>query len=186
MSSPVSPLTIYLDYRPNIPGSYAILFFTASGFTSITSHIHTWVLFLYGSVSSFFLEVFLHSSPVVSWVPTDLGSSSFSVLSFCLFMLFMGFSGSNTEVVCHSLLHFVRTLHHDLSILCARHSMAHGFIELDNAVVRVIGLISFLWLWFQSGLSQVIEMKCVDSAVFLRYWLDLSHLLMEKFEKSRL
>ena len=31
---------------PNIPGSYAILFFTASDFTSVTSHIHTWVLFL--------------------------------------------------------------------------------------------------------------------------------------------
>ena len=26
------------------------------------------------------------------WAPTDLGSSSFSVLSFCLFILFMGFS----------------------------------------------------------------------------------------------
>ena len=30
----------------NIPGSYAILFFTALVFTSITSHIHNWVLFL--------------------------------------------------------------------------------------------------------------------------------------------
>ena len=26
------------------------------------------------------------------WVPTDLGSSSFRILSFCLFILFMGFS----------------------------------------------------------------------------------------------
>ena len=34
----------------------------------------------------------LHSSPVACWAPTDLGSSSFSVLSFCPFMLFMGFS----------------------------------------------------------------------------------------------
>ena len=31
---------------PYIPGSYAILFFTALDFTSITSHIHNWVLFL--------------------------------------------------------------------------------------------------------------------------------------------
>ena len=30
---------------PNIPGSYAILFFTESDFTSITSHIHDLVLF---------------------------------------------------------------------------------------------------------------------------------------------
>ena len=26
--------------------------------------------------------------------------------------------------------------------------MAHSFIELDKAVVHVISLISFLWLWF--------------------------------------
>ena len=30
--------------------------------------------FLFGSVSSFFLELFLHSSPVACWAPTDLGS----------------------------------------------------------------------------------------------------------------
>src|SRR5574340_1174418 len=33
-------------HGPNIPGFYAILLFTASDFTSITSHIHNWVLFL--------------------------------------------------------------------------------------------------------------------------------------------
>ena len=31
---------------PDIPGSYAILFFTALGLASITSHIHSWVFFL--------------------------------------------------------------------------------------------------------------------------------------------
>ena len=35
-----------LIHGPNIPGSYAILFFTASDFSSIPSHIHNWVLFL--------------------------------------------------------------------------------------------------------------------------------------------
>ena len=48
--------------------------------------------FCFGSVSSFFLELFLHWSPVAYWAPTNLGSSSFSVLSFCLSILFMGFS----------------------------------------------------------------------------------------------
>ena len=48
--------------------------------------------FCFGSVSLFFLELFLHSTPVAYWTPTDLGSSSFSVLSFCLFIVFMGFS----------------------------------------------------------------------------------------------
>ena len=51
--------------------------------------------FHFGSASSFFLKLFLHSSPVAYWAPTNLGSSSFSVLSFCLFILFMGFSRKN-------------------------------------------------------------------------------------------
>ena len=60
--------------------------------------------FHFGSISSFFLELLLHSSPVAYWAPTNLRSSSFSILSFCPFILFMGFQGKNTEVVCHSLL----------------------------------------------------------------------------------
>ena len=37
-------------------------------------------------------EQLFHSSPIAYWAPIDLGSSSFSVLSFCLLILFMGFS----------------------------------------------------------------------------------------------
>ena len=48
--------------------------------------------FCFGSIPSFFLELFLHWSPVAYWAPTDLESSSFSILSFCLFILFMGFT----------------------------------------------------------------------------------------------
>ena len=40
--------------------------------------------FCFGSIPSFFLELFLLWSPVAYWVPTDLGSSSFGMLSFCL------------------------------------------------------------------------------------------------------
>ena len=47
--------------------------------------------FCFALVSSFFLELFLQWSPVAYCTPNDLGSSSFSVLSFCLFILFMGF-----------------------------------------------------------------------------------------------
>ena len=55
--------------------------------TSTTGHG-----FCFGSIPSFFLKLFLHWSPVAYLAPTDLGSSSFSILSFCLFILFMGFS----------------------------------------------------------------------------------------------
>ena len=44
-----------------------------------------------GPVYSLF-ELFLHWSPGAYWAPTNLGSSSFSVLSFYLFIIFMGFS----------------------------------------------------------------------------------------------
>ena len=80
----------------NLPGfidlTFQVLFFTESEFISVTSHIHNWALFCFGSGSSFFLELFLHSSPVVYWTPTDLGNSSFSVIYFCLFILFLRFS----------------------------------------------------------------------------------------------
>ena len=60
--------------------------------------------FCFGSISSFFLELLLYWSPVAYWAPTKLGSSSFSVLSFCLFILIMGFSRQEIEMICHSLL----------------------------------------------------------------------------------
>ena len=43
--------------------------------------------FHFGSGSSFLLELFLCSSAAVYWTPTNLGGSSFSVISFCLFIL---------------------------------------------------------------------------------------------------
>ena len=99
-----------------------------------------------------FLDLFLHSSPVAYWAPTDLVSSSFSVISFCLFMLFMGFSREEYW----SSLPFLSPADHILSELStmthpswmALHGMAHSSTELDKTVVHVIRLVSFLWLWF--------------------------------------
>ena len=48
--------------------------------TSTTGHC-----FHFGLASSFLLELFLHSSQVAFWSPTDLGSSSFSIPIFLLF-----------------------------------------------------------------------------------------------------
>ena len=48
--------------------------------------------FCFGSISSFFLGLILYQSPLAYWALTDLESLSFSVLSFCLFIPFMGFS----------------------------------------------------------------------------------------------
>ena len=103
--------------------------------------------FCCGSICSFFLQLFLHWSQVVYWAPTDLGSSSFSALSFCLFILFMGFS--RQEYGSSPVDHILAELS---TMTClswvALHSMFHCFIELDKAVVHGIRLASFLWLWF--------------------------------------
>ena len=108
--------------------------------------------FCFGSIPSFFLELFLHWSPVAYWAPTNLGSSSFSVLSFCLFILSMGFSRQEywsgwpfPSPVDHVLSELSTMTHLSWVVLRA---MAHSFVELDNAVVHVIRLVSFLWLWF--------------------------------------
>ena len=72
--------------------------------------------FCFGSASSFLLELFLHSFLVAHWTPSNLGVSSFSMIYFCLFILFMGCQGRNVEVAYHSF-SIIRSLHHDLSIL---------------------------------------------------------------------
>ena len=113
--------------------------------------------FCFGSVSSFFLEVVLHWSPVAYLAPTDLGSSSFSIVSFCLFILFMGFSMQEywSGLPCPSpvdhILSDLSTMTHPSWV--ALHGMAHRFTELDKAVVHVIRLVSCLWLWFSFCLS---------------------------------
>ena len=103
--------------------------------------------FCFGSVSSFLLKLFLHSSPVAYPAPTDR-SSSFSVLSFCLFILFMGFS---RQEWCSGLpspspeYHILSELY---TMTCpsweALHCMAHSFIELDRAAICVINLVKQL------------------------------------------
>ena len=80
--------------------------------------------------------------PVAYWTPTDLGSSSSSVISFCLFILFMEFSRQEYW----SGLPFPSPVEHVLSELytmtcvswVAQHGMAHSFIELHKAVIHVV------------------------------------------------
>ena len=132
-----------------IPGSYAICYFQHQALLPSPVTYTAGCCFHFGLVSSLFLELFLLSSPVAYWAPTDLGSSSFSNISFYLFMLFMGFS---REEHWNDLL-FLSWVNHILSelstmtcpSLVALHGMAH---ELDKAVIHMIRLVSFLWLWF--------------------------------------
>ena len=111
---------------------------------TLTTGCWLWLFIIFGVIST------LISSSILG--TTYLGSSFFSVLSFSLLILFMGFSCQEYW----SGLSFPSPVDHILSELStmtctswvALHGMAHSFIELDKAVVHVIRLVSFLWFWF--------------------------------------
>ena len=133
-----SNLTWFMDLTFQVPMQYCSLQHRILLLSPVTST--TGYYFCFGSFPSFFLELFLHWSPVAYWVPTDLGSSSSSILSFCLFILFMGFSRQEYW----SGLPFPSPVGHILSGLSTmtRQSWVApqawlGFIELDKAVVLV-------------------------------------------------
>ena len=96
--------------------------------------------FCFGSIPSFFLELCLHWSPVAYWAPTNLGCSSFSILWFCLFILFMGFSRQEywSGLPFPSPVDYILS---DLSCMTSPSWVAPwawlGFIEVDKAVVLV-------------------------------------------------
>ena len=133
-----SNLPWFMDLTFQIPMKYCSLQHQTLLLSPVTST--TGYCFCSGSIPSFFLELFLHWSPVVYWAPTDLGSSSFSTLSFHLFILFMGLSRQEywsglplPSPVKHSV--------SDLSTMPARLGWSYrawlSFIELDKAVVLV-------------------------------------------------
>ena len=110
-----------LIHGPNISCSYAILLFTASDFTSITSHIHSWVLFLLwlhlfilfaiisplisrSILGTYRPEEFIFQCPI--FLPFHIVHGLLKIRIWKWFAI----SFSNAP-------HFVRTLHHDPSIL---------------------------------------------------------------------
>ena len=114
---------------------------------------HNWASFpfwpscfvLFGTISGCFLLF-----PITYGTPSNLGGSSFSVISFCLFLKFMGFS----RQIDRSGLPFPSPVDHILSehstMTClswvALHGMAHRFIELckplchNRAVIHEEGI----------------------------------------------
>ena len=110
--------------------------------------------FCFGSLPSFFLELFLHWSPVAYWAPTDLGSSSFSVLSFCLFILFMGLSRQeywNGLPFPSPLHHILQTLHYDHH--CESDHMDHSLVQLSETKPCHVGPPKMAGSWWR-GLTE--------------------------------
>ena len=141
-----------LLHGPNIPVSYAILFFIASDFTSITSHIHNWALFLlwlHPFILSGVISPLISSSTLGTYQPGEFIFQCPNFLPFHtvhrilkvrimkLFAIPFSSGLRLPELSTMTRLSWV-----------ALYGMAHSFIELDKAVVHVIRLASFLWLWF--------------------------------------
>ena len=135
-----------------MPGSYAILFFAASDFT-FTTRLHqthpqlraisAWpgLFVLSGAVSNSSL-----SPPGAYWTASDLRGPSSGVISFYLFIQFVGFSRQEFR----GRLPYPLLVGHILSVLftmtspswVALQSLAHNFTELhkpfrhDKAVIH--------------------------------------------------
>ena len=146
----ISNLPWFMDLTFHIP---AILFFTVSEFTSQTSHIHNWVLFWLWlhSFWSYFFTVLQQHIGLLLTCGIHLSVSYLFAFSYYSW----GSQGQNTEVVCHSLLQWTMFCQNSPPwLICLGwllHSMAHGFFDLDKAVVHVISLIRkhFLQRWAQ-------------------------------------
>ena len=141
----------FIDLTFQVPMQYCSLQHQTLLLSPVT--LTTGYCFCFGSIPSLLLELFLHWSPVAYWASNDLGSSSFGNLNYAFSYCSWGFQGMNTEAVCHSLLPWTTFCQY-----CPPSPIHLGwpykawlsFPELDKAVVHVIRLASFLWLWFQS------------------------------------
>ena len=156
MSSPVWSLLIFLDSWTEHTRFLCNIVFAALDFSFTTRHIHNWALF------PLWLSIFIPSEAIFPLFSGSIlatyrfVSSSFSVIYFCLFILLMWFSRQE----CWSALPLLSSVHQVWSELftmtclswVALHSMAHHSFELDKAVIHVISLVSFLWLWFSFSL----------------------------------
>ena len=110
-----------LIHGPDIPGSYAILLFTTLDLASITSHIHSWVLFL------FWLHPFILSgviSPLISssvlgtyWPAKFLFQYPIILPSHTVHGILKARILKWFAIPISSGPRFVRTVHHDLSVL---------------------------------------------------------------------
>jgi len=146
-----SDLPLFMDLTFQITMQYCPLqnqTLLASPITSTTGSC-----FHFGSIFSFFLHLFSHSSPVAYWNSTYQPEEfSFQCHIFLPFHTVHGIL--KTRIL--KWFAIVSPVDHALSELfimthpswVALHGMAHSYIELDKAVVHATRLVSFLWWWF--------------------------------------
>ena len=138
----------FMDLTFQVPMQYCSLQHRILLLSPVTST--TGSCFCFGSIPSFFLELFLLWSPVSYWAPNDLRRSSFGIIlpfptvhgvlkARILTWLSIPFS---------SVPRSVRPLHHDPPVLGCPAGMAWFHWVRQGCGPSVIRLTSFLWVWF--------------------------------------
>ena len=92
------------------------------------------IIYFFESASLFLLKLFIYSSPVAYWTPIDLGVLSFSVISFCFFILFMGFSSQEYW----SSLPFPSPVDHILSELSTMTHVDHCYCLVTKSCLSLL------------------------------------------------
>ena len=132
-----SSLPWFMDLTFQVPMQYCSLQHRTLLLSSVTSTAGYCVCF--GSFPPFFLELFLHWSPVAYWALTDPGCSFFSILSFCFSYCSWGSQGKNTKVACHYLFTAAPAKHSRCSLPWTRGiSLPPPFLTF-NVVLFIIG-----------------------------------------------
>ena len=138
----ISNLPWFMDLTFQVPMQYCSLQHPTLLPSPVTS---TTGCFCFGSIP-LFSGVISPLGNLLTWGVHPSVSYLFA-LSYCSW----GSQGKNTKVVCHSLLQWAMFSQNSPSYpvrLGWPYMACLSFIELDMAVVHVIRLDSFLWLWF--------------------------------------
>ena len=148
---------VVIHHGLNIPGSYAILFFTAFNFTFTIRHIHNWMSFLLWP-NCFVLSRATSKCPLLfpsSRLDTFwLRGLSSTVIPFsCCSGGFHSKSMEWAVISWSGRSHFVRTLPYDPSFLDALHSMTNSFTELHKPLCRNKAVIhdkEIQYVWYET------------------------------------
>ena len=138
----ISNLSWFMDLTFQVP-----MLFIASDFTSITSHIHNWVLFV------LWLHLFILSGVISLLISCSMLGTCWPEEFIFQCPIFLPFHAVHGVLKTRILKWFAIPFSSGpsfvrLSTMTHPSWVAHSFIELDKAVVHVISLVSFLWLWF--------------------------------------
>ena len=172
-----------LIHGPNIPGFYAILLFIASDFTSISSHIHNWVLFL------IWLHLFILSEVISPWISSSILGIYWPrefIFQCPIFLAFNTVHGVQRKEY-WSGLPFASPVDYILSELStmtclswvALHGMAHSFIEPDKFQDGGLEGCVFLLSWKNSKIT--LEYK--NFKITTRCWTTIDRKMLDPTKK---